>query len=175
MCAPSPLPATRAPGRFAPHPMRCSALVPVPPLLRTPRARATRIWRTPESRAEGRPGAQPRITSMPTALPRRPTRARAMLPILSALCRTRAERRYMVDFNESEGESAFLVVRSTGASGSTTPTCSIGASQRCQSAFVSRRGPRFRPSSGQRLPSRSVATSLPVRIMRSGISAAARA
>ena len=29
------------------------------------------------------------------------------------LCRTRAERRYMVDFNESEGESAFLVVRST--------------------------------------------------------------
>ena len=27
------------PGRFAPHPMRCSALVPVPPLLRTPRAR----------------------------------------------------------------------------------------------------------------------------------------
>ena len=34
-------------------------------------------------------------------------------PPFSLLCRTRAERRYMVDFNESEGESAFLVVRST--------------------------------------------------------------
>ena len=42
-------------------------------------ARATRIWRTPGSRAERRPSAQPRIASMPTALPRRPKRALAVL------------------------------------------------------------------------------------------------
>ena len=41
-------------------------------------ARATRIWRTPGSRAERRPSAQPRIASMPTALPRRPKQARTM-------------------------------------------------------------------------------------------------
>ena len=34
-------------------------------------------------------------------------------PEVSYPRRTRAERRYMVDFNEGEGESAFLVVRST--------------------------------------------------------------
>ena len=79
------------PGHFAPHPMRCSALVPVPAALRTPRARLvprglsdTNLRCTPPERGQS-DGPARRIAAMPTALLRRPKRARAMIiPVYDA-------------------------------------------------------------------------------------------
>jgi len=72
------------PSRFAQYPKRCSALVPAArraataaralvPRLERHESGAAGLW------AERPPSTQPRIASMPTALPRRPKQARAML------------------------------------------------------------------------------------------------
>ena len=72
------------PSRFAQYPKRCSTLVRLPAVLRPPRERLVPRLERHESgaaglRAERPPSAQPRVASMPTALPRRPKQARAML------------------------------------------------------------------------------------------------
>ena len=72
------------PSRFAQYPKRCSTLVQLPAVLRPPRERLVPRFERHESgaaglRAERPPTAQPRIASMPTALPRRPKQTRAKL------------------------------------------------------------------------------------------------
>ena len=85
----------------------CAPLAANAPRAARSKARATRMWCTPGSRAERQPSAQLRIASMPTALPRRPKRAHAMLiPFYDADARPPSPARLQIQNNVGEGSTA---------------------------------------------------------------------